>query len=394
MRIHSNRIYTVDGCKAGVLVIEDGKFVEFLENETNCDVDYGIERIIPGIFDTHNHGTCGYDPCGKEGDDSEELKKNIRGYLKGLASQGVVNIFPTVMGVQGIKEIYEVSLEENDGAKIIGIHSEGPWLNRVGEKGIKTGWPTVSLETAEKMYEDAHGLLKLVALAPEIEGIDEVIEYFLSKGVVLAAAHSDNQYKGAMEGYDKGISVATHLGNVMTGMHHRDVGGLGTALLRDDVDCEVIGDGMHICNQMLQIYFRVKDYSKFMMISDCTYLSGVAPGRYEAYGMVLNATEEGFMLSDTGRLMGSSQPVLYDIGNLVNNCGVPIEKALLMACYNPAKKYGFEETKGTIEAGKDADFVVISDEYKALATYSCGKKVYDREEEGTIFNPDFYASLN
>ncbi len=393
MRIHSNRIYTADGCKAGVLVVEEGKFVSFLENETACDVDYGNNRIIPGIFDTHNHGTCGYDPTGDGIDNPEEIKRHVRGYLKGLASQGTVNIFPTVMGTQGVKEIYEVSLEENDGAKILGIHSEGPWLNRTGENGIKTGWPETDLNVAKKMVEDSNGTMKLVALATEIPGIDPIIEYFLDNGVTLAAAHSDNKFKDANKGYDKGLSVSTHTGNVMTGLHHRDIGGLGAALTRDDVMCEVICDGMHVCNDMLGLYFKIKDYSKFMMISDCTPLSGSKPGKYNAYGFELNVTDDGFVLTDTGRLMGSSQPVLFGIGNLVNNVGVPIEEALKMACLNPAIKYGYADTKGTIEAGKDADFCVISDDYKALNTYSCGREVYNREKDGVVFNTPYIEKL-
>lgn len=389
MRIHSSRIYTSEGCKAGVLTIENGKFCHFEENGSDWDVDFGHNRIIPGIFDTHNHGTCGYDPTGDQKMDSDQLKAAIRGYLKGLASQGTVNVFPTVMGVTAIKEIYEVSLEDNDGAKILGIHSEGPWLNRVGEKGVKTGWPTVSLATAERMVEDANGMLKLVALAPEIEGIDEIIQYFLSKGVTLAFAHSDETYQGACRAYDQGLSVATHTGNVMTGLHHRDIGGLGASLTRKDVTCEVICDGMHICNDMLKIFFQLKDYDQFMMISDCTPLSGAASGRYFAYGMDINVTEEGFVLTDTGRLMGSSQPVLFGIKNLVENVGIAMEDVLKMACLNPAIKYGFADRKGSIEINKDADFCVISDDYQALNTYSCGKEVYCRKTDGVVFNTKY-----
>ncbi len=104
-------------------------------------------------------------------------------------------------------------------------------------------------------------------------------------------------------------------------------------------------------------------------------------------------TEEGFLLSDTGRLCGSSQPVLYGIGNLVEKLDIPMETVVKMAALNAARKYGFSKEKGSIKIGKDADFVVISDEYKALATYVEGQKVYDRAEEGDIFNPEFLDSL-
>lgn len=322
----------------------------------------------------------------------EKQIASVKGYLKGLASQGTVNIFPTVCDPDSIRAVAEVAKEgDQDGATILGIHSEGPWLNRTGEKGIRTGWPEVSMETAHAMVEAGGGWLRLVALAPEIPGMDPIIEYFLSQGITVAAAHSDNNYKQAMAAYAKGISVATHTGNVMTDMHHRDIGGLGAALTNENVTCEVICDGLHICDEMLGIYFKVKSTDKFMMVSDCTALSGAPVGKYEGIfeGMALNVTPKGFVLTDTGRLCGSSQPVLFDIGNLVNNVGIPLETCLKMACLNPCIKYGFADRKGTIEVGKDADLVVISDDYQAQVTYAEGRKVYDRSTEGKIFNADY-----
>lgn len=390
MKLRSSRIYTEDGVKAGVLTIEDGKITAFTPGAADSDaIDFGDQRIIPGIFDTHNHGACGYKP-GVIKATPEETAANIKGYLKGLASQGTVNIFPTVNTPEGIAAVAAVQAEgPQDGANILGIHSEGPWINRAGEKGKRNPWPEVSLDRAKAMVHSGNGLLRLVALAPEIPGIDPIIDYFLSQGITVAAAHSDNNYQQATAAYAKGITVATHTGNVMTGMHHRDVGGLGAALLNENVECEVICDGMHIGNEMLSIYFRVKSPERFMMISDSSHLSGAPVGRYEGWapGTFMNATAEGFLLSDEGRLMGSSQPVLYGIGNLVENVGIPMETVLRIACLNPAKKYGFAHRKGSIAVGKDADLVVISDDYKAQVTFCEGREVYNRAAEGVIFNP-------
>ena len=392
MKVQSKRIYMEDGCKAGVLTIENGKITAFTPGTDPEAVDYGDKRIIPGIFDTHNHATCGYNPGLEEGT-AEERKAQIKGYLKALASQGTVNVFPTVTPVPAIAAVAEIAKSgPQDGANILGIHSEGPWLSRVGEKGIRTGWPEVSLDVAKAMVEAGQGLFRLVALAPEIPGMDPIIEYFLSQKVDIAAAHSDNNYVQATAAYDKGISVATHTGNVMTGLHHRDVGGLGAALLHEGVECEVICDGLHISNPMLKLYFRMKDTDRFMMISDCTVCSGGPVGRYKSTSVEgdMNLTPEGFLMSDAGRLRGSSQPVLYDIGNLVEKVGVPMETVLKMACLNPCKKYGFADRKGTLAVGKDADFAVITDDYKAQATYSEGRKVYDRDVDGIIINNKFF----
>ena len=131
MIIHSRRVYTSEGEKDVYLRIEGRKIVEIMNEYDGDDViDYGDYRIIPGIFDTHNHGTMGYGFMGVE---KEKLGENLKGYLKGLAAQGVTNIFPTVP-VEAIKTVADAMKEDQDGATIVGIHSEGPWLNRVGEK--------------------------------------------------------------------------------------------------------------------------------------------------------------------------------------------------------------------------------------------------------------------
>ncbi len=389
MVIHSNRVYTSEGVRNAYLRIEGKRIVEIMDHYDGCDViDYGNNRIIPGIFDTHNHGTMGYGFT--ESVAEEKAEEQIKGYLKGLAAQGVTNVFPTV-SVKMIKHIAKAMEQDNDGATIVGIHSEGPWLNRVGEKGIKTGWPEVSLETAKQMVEDGRGQLKLVAIAPEIPGVDPIIDYFLSQGITIAFAHSDFNYEEAKKALAGRFTVATHLGNVMTGIHHRDIGGLGACLQNENMMYEIICDGLHISLPMLQLYFMMHDYGRFMMISDCSQMAGAPVGKYRGLraDMTMNVTEEGFVLTDTGRLMGSSKPVLYGIGNLVEKLHIPMEKVIRMSSLNPCIKYGMADKKGEISVYKDADLVVISDQYEALATYAEGRLVYDREKEGDVFNKEF-----
>lgn len=390
MYLKSERIYTQNGLESGYLEVKNdgtlGRVTKKPEGET---VDYSGACIIPGIFDTHNHGAFGYSLFDMGGDKAE----NVRGYLRGIASQGVTNVFAST-DVHMIAAAAAVAKEGVRGARIAGIHSEGPWLSRVGEKGVRTPWPAVSLDTAQKMLDDGGGLLKLVAIAPEIPGAQEIIDFFLKKGVKVALAHSDMNYSEAMGAFDRGVSVSTHTGNVMTGLHHRDIGGLGAALTHPGVDCEIICDGMHVCLEMLDIYFRVKDYSRFMMISDCTPLSGAPVGNYGViFGdkrMSVSVREDGFVLTDTGRLMGSSQPVLYGIGNLVEKLHIPIETVIRMASLNPARKYGFTDT-GELAPGKRADIAVISDDYRAVATYCGGKKVFDSKTDLDLFNPEFVS---
>lgn len=383
MIIKSKRIYMEDGCKDGYLEIEGKKIVKFYDAdaEVEADFDYGNNRIIPGIFDTHNHGGFGYGFI-----QPGASKEDVRHYLKAEASFGVVNLFPTTSGVENMKTIAEVVKEGYDGSNVLGIHSEGPWGARVGEKGVNTGYPSVDLEYGQKMIDACDGLLKLVDVAPEVEDGLKAIDFFAKKGLTVGMYHTNANFKEANAGIDAGATVATHLGNVMTGLHHRDVGTLGACLLSDKVDCEMICDGLHISLPMIEIYLRAKNHDQLMMVSDNVNYAGLPEGRYTGFNAdpksdraFINITKEGFVLSDTGRLSGSSKPVLFGIGNLVEKLGVPMEECCKFFCYNPIRKYSDPTVKGSLKEGKDADFVVISDDYKAIVTYSEGRKIYDKD---------------
>ncbi len=383
----SERIVTPEKIFSGYMIVDQGKIVSISEDSNGLPViDYGKDYILPGIIDTHNHGTLGYSLMGN----LENPELQVEGYLKGLLSQGVTSVFPTahpeIFGILAKYAKYPIK-----GAQIAGIHSEGPWLNRVGEKGIRAGWPEVSLESAKKMMDDAQGFLKLVALAPEIPGIKEVYDYFLKNGVTVAMAHSDQNYHEAMSTYDEGISVATHTGNVMTGLHHRDIGGLGASLLHPHVDCEIICDGQHVSLEMLSIYFKLKNFDKFMMISDNTPLSGAPVGKYRMFqDMEVNITNEGYALSDTGRLMGSTVPVIGGIKNLVEKLNLSIVDVCRMASTNPAVKYNIEK-KGSLVPGFDADFIVVSDDFKVKETYVLGESLYNQTRTKVDFNYSFFG---
>lgn len=382
MIVYCDKIYMEDGIKNGYLCIENGEITAFHPQSAQLhpDADYTGLRVIPGIIDTHNHGCFGFDMSNNESAPAED---DIHGYLKALASMGVTTVFPTVSGsVDGIAALAKFDQSVLKGARIAGIHSEGPWGSRVGEKGINTGYPSVDLDYARKMAEAGGGKLKLVDIAPEVPNALDAIRYFKDQGITVAAYHTNANYKEANAGIDAGISVATHLGNVMTGLHHRDIGTLGACLLRDEVDCEIICDDMHVSLEMIRLYFKVKDQSRFMMISDNVKYAGLPEGIYRGKAQdassdrkTIHITQDGFVLSETGRLSGSSKPVIYGIQNLVEKLQIPLCDVLKMSSLNPARKYGLTH-KGSLAVGKDADFVVIDENYKVVETWCEGQNIY------------------
>lgn len=388
----STRIYTAEGLKSGIIGVEGGRIACLIEGEIDqpCE-DFGDSRIIPGIIDTHNHGACGY--RFQAVNDLDELQEA----LKGEASFGVTGIFPTINKVEHIPLLVEGIEKGLDGARMLGIHSEGPWGARVGEKGDpkNTYYMPVDLDYARQMVEAGKGHLKLVAVAPEVPKALDAIRYLTEQGVVTSAYHTNANYEQCNAGIAAGISVATHLGNVMTGLHHRDVGTFGACLLDDSVTCELICDGLHVSLPMVRIVMKAKDHDKIMMISDNGDYLGAPAGKYQGSKdnanndrKTITVTPEGFVLSETGRLSGSSKPVLYGIGNLVKKLGMDLQEVVTMSSLNQARKYGLKD-RGSIAVGNYADFVVISDDYQALNTFVEGREVWNSRKDTRPFNPQF-----
>lgn len=388
--IKSSKIYCEEGIKSGFLRLEDGRFAGIYEkiSQTEDYMDYDEYSIIPGIFDTHNHGIMGYSIKHSEANDNTE---EIRGYVKALLAYGVTMVFPTVMDGVGFKEIAQVAAEKTRGAAIAGIHSEGPYLNRVGENGKSKSYPEVSLKLVEDMIEKSEGRLRLFALAPEIPGTDKILPYLMKQNITVAIAHSNCNAMMTREAIDNGITVATHLGNVMTGIHHRDIGILGACLLDDRVDCELICDGIHICNDMLELILKVKDKKRIMMISDGTPFGGLNAHSciYNLGGTLIKVESGGRVLDEDGKINGSSKTVMDGMKNLVKNLRMPLGSVWPMASLNPCIKYGFSDKKGSIASGKDADFVVIDDEFNVISTFMAGKMVFSKEQKQQLINLNF-----
>ena len=397
MIFRSKKIYTPDGIIDGYMEIENGKILKIVKGETKEARDLGDLWIIPGIFDTHNHAYGGYNLSGRN---DEERSKNIKGYLKALASLGVTLVFPSVFStVADQRSLEELETAASfvgkrvDGAKAAGIHFEGPFLHRVGEHGQQYKPDPIDLEYAKKCIEVSNGTLKLMGHAPELPGSRELIDLLLRNGVTAAFTHSDSKSEEAFRAFDDGVTVATHTCNVMVGIHHRNVGGLGAALIDNRVYCELICDGLHVCNDMLKLIMNTKPHDHIMMVSDTSTLAGAPSGKYmtDDDGLVI-VDQKGRLLEESGRLSGSSKPVLYGMKNLVRNVGMDLLEIVKLSSLNPCIKYGYADCKGSLSAGKDADFVLIDSEFGVVETYSEGRKIYDCKEDKDLLRKEYFEN--
>ena len=382
--LKSNHILTEQGFQAGYLTVEDGKIVSVSSLCQGGYEDLGDLSVYPGIIDIHNHGFGGWsmtDPC-------EE--KDIRGYAKALTTVGITGVLPTAKEA-AFEAIASVMDQEYEGARVLGIHSEGPFWARGGENTVGESWPAPSVKETERLVKLAGGKMAVMALAPEVPGAYEVIRYLHEHKIRVACCHTKAKAQDIYDAHQKaGLDIATHLGNGMQGIHHRDVGALGALLLLDDIRYEVITDLNHICPDMLRIMFRLQPYDKFCLISDSNFIAGLPAGVYMRYGREMYANEKGLILNSDGRICGSGKWVLHNIGQLVKYVGVSEEEAVKMASINPAAYLGIDHISGSIRPGKKADLAVVDASFTCRRTYVGGELVFDREKtpQEALFNPE------
>lgn len=388
--IRCNEIYTEKGIINGYVTIKDKKITNIstkCKDEQNV-LDYKEYRLLPGIIDVHSHGFRSFsaktiDP------------KEIQGLSSILPSIGVTATLLTTTGWREneyeMLEALSCAMDEGSlGAKLLGIHMEGPFFNPL--KHNATSLEEVQkpvITQCEAYWRASHGKIKYMTIAPEVEGALEAIRFFKEKGVIIGAGHTLATNTDFIEAKKAGVSVSIHTGNAMQQIDRREIGLMGAALLDRDVYCEVICDLFHLSKEMLEIMFRIKsDLSKMIMISDSDTLSGVEPGTYFAYGKRVHVKEDGRVLLDDGMIAGSSKYVLYGIQNLVEKMGYPLSDIVKMFSLNPAMLLGIESITGSIAVGKDADFMILNDDYEVQATYIQGKCCYRKGDE-IPFNADF-----
>ncbi|MFQ8583514.1 MAG: N-acetylglucosamine-6-phosphate deacetylase [Holdemania massiliensis] len=380
---YSRHIVTEQGTVEGVLQISGGKMTELILHPTSQQIaqakDFGDERIFAGIIDLHSHG---YHSWSAKTIDSEE----IQGLSKILPSIGVTATLATTTGWKehemDMLSAIAGALEQGvSGTRILGIHMEGPFFNPDKHNATPRGEVIPpSVQKCEAYWQAARGKIRYMTLAPEIEGADETIRWLRDHNIVAGAGHtlaSDQQMQKPLpRAFRSQFTPAMRCVRLTAGISEA----LGAALLDPDVICEIICDFYHIAPRMLEIMFRVKNnFDKFIMISDSDTLSGVAPGTYFAYGKRVNVHADGRILLDDGTISGSSKFVLYGMENLIEKLGIPAHIVSRMASLNRQSCWA-GESKGSIAAGKDADFFIVNDRYEVQETWVEGRLVYKKTD--------------
>lgn len=375
MVLQSRRVWLAGQFVPAQLEAADGKIVNVYPFGTKtADVDYGNKRIVPGFIDVHTHGAYGFDT-----NDGEP--EGLRDWMRRIPEEGVTSILPTTVTqmpevlTKAVANVAKVVEEGYEGAEILGIHFEGPYLD-MEYKGAQPpeaiAKPTV--EQFEMYQEAAHGMIKYITMAPEHDPEFALTKYCSQNGVVVSMGHSSASYEQALMGIANGAMSMTHVYNGMTPYHHRKPGLVGTALRVRDIYGEIICDGCHSHLAALNNFFTAKGRDYSIMISDSLRAKHCPPGgNYELGGHPIEIGEDGLArLKGTDTIAGSTLNINKGLRILVEEAMVPFDAALNSCTINPARVLRVDDRKGKLTAGYDADIVVLEDDYTVAQTYCKG----------------------
>ncbi|GFH91756.1 N-acetylglucosamine-6-phosphate deacetylase [Lachnospiraceae bacterium] len=336
--------------------------------------DAAGKKVVPGFIDVHSHGAVGVDVNAAT---AEELEKI--GHF--MATQGTTSWLCSVLTdtkeqtLWCIDEFKKHKEMEGNGANLLGIHLEGPFL----AKEFKGAMPEHLLRDADvellKEYQDAaEGNIRYLTVSPEIDGIVDAIPLIKELGIVVAIGHSGADYDTSMKAIENGAASCTHIFNAMKLLHQHFPAIMGAAL-ESDIYCEAICDGRHLHPGVVRLLIKTKGIDRVVAITDSIMAAGLPDGNYKLGVNDVVVVDGDAKLASNGVRAGSTLTTGQALKNIMAFTGRPLEEVLKLLTENPAKLIGVFDKKGSIAEGKDADLVVLDEENNVKDTFVMGKQI-------------------
>lgn len=379
MKIQSTKVWINGVFLPAEIEMNDGVITSILPyGKEQPDKDYGDNRIVPGFIDIHCHGAYGFDTNFAEPEGLKKWAKNIvHEGITGFLATTITELHPVLdKAVRNVAAVKKEYVAGRDGADIIGIHFEGPYLD-MEYKGAQPPEAIVpaSIDEFKEYQEAAEGLIKIITLAPEHDPDLALTKYCSEHGVIVSIGHSGATFEEASLAIANGARSITHTFNGQTPFNHRANGVVGTALRYHDLYSEVICDCNHSTPDALNIFFTCKGKDHGIMISDGLMCKGYKTGdKFMFGGHEIEIYPDGSAHLTEGKkgLAGSTMKTNEGLRNLVMKANVPFDSALNSCTINPATLLGLNDHLGKLCAGYDADIVVLEDDYSVAETYCKG----------------------
>ena len=376
MIIQSKKVWIADQFIPAQVELEGGKIVSVAPYGSKAaDVDYGEKRIVPGFIDVHCHGAYTYDT-------NDAHEEGLRNWAKNIVGEGVTAFLATTITqseevlTKAVANVAKVMEEGYEGAEILGVHFEGPYLD-MKYKGAQPEEHIVkpTIEQFERYQAAAKGNIRYVTMATETDADFELTRYLADRGIVVSIGHSAATYEQACMAFANGAQCLTHVYNGMTPFNHRANGLVGAAFRLRTMYGEVICDGNHSTPAALNMFFMSKGPDYSIMVSDALMAKGTPIGSRHIFGgnEILIYPDGSAHLTKIDTLAGSTLQLNKGLKILIEDALVPVNYAINACTLNPANCLGIADRKGSIRVGKDADLVVLDDDYSVIQTYCMGQ---------------------
>lgn len=364
----------------GSLLLEGGSILDVSPDDTLLEEadevhDYGDSLLLPGFVDLQVNGAFGVDVA-SEPHRLSELSEN-------LPSTGTTSYLPTV--ISSPESLYEDALPgiaaaigTDTGAENLGVHLEGPFVS-LEKRGAHAAAHVILPDPDFLICLMELGPVRMLTVAPELDGADDLMSLAATRGVVVSAGHSGASFEVAYETFDRRAAAVTHLFNAMGPLHHREPGIPGAAFAHPRVVCGLICDGLHVHPEMISLAFRMLGPDRIYLATDATAATGMEPGEYPL------ATRSVYLDANmarlgSGALAGSLLTMNEAFQNILAFTGCTVPEAVRMASTTPARLVGEGRRKGRLTPGYDADVAVLGPDLSVEAVWRAGAQAYPREE--------------
>ncbi len=376
MRIRNGRILTPQGVLRGhELVVAEGSIRALRQpgDDGGEILDAQGMWVAPGLIDLHVHGVLGCDVM-------DATPTALTTMARHFARNGVTSWLPTTMSapreeIVAVLEAVAACPQPADGAQHLGVHIEGPYLNSAyrGAQALEALRLPDPQEYDVWLHSD---VVRLITLAPELPGADQLIDAGRRQGIEFAIGHSGADYETVLAAAGRGLRQATHTFNGMAGLHHREPGTPGAILDDSRILAQLIGDGLHVHPAMIRLLLRVKGLHGVLLISDALRATGLGDGDFELGGQAVSV-RGGEARTLDGALAGSTVTLDEILRRVMRYAGLDLAQALPMATAVPAAALGLDGRKGSLQPGADADLILLNEEAQVQLTMVAGRVVHD-----------------
>ena len=365
------RVVLPDREVSASVLIADGRISAIGDTSDAAEqIDLAGTTLLPGFIDVHIHGAVGVDVM-------DATPAGLQSMSEYLASQGVTSWLPTFVPASDenyASAVSVISETESTGARMVGVHYEGPFVNSKQCGALHTEYfKTYSRpEDLEFLVAPASGA-RMITLAPEVSGGVELVRELKARGWVISIGHTRADLQVLDDACEAGARHMTHFMNAMSPLHHRTPGPIAWGLSRDDVTFDMIADGIHLDPFMLRLLLKTKGTRMIALISDAIAAAGKGDGDYDIWGETISV-KNGRTANAAGSIAGSVISML-DAVRLLRSLGVTYPDLALMSSLNPARLLNLDHECGSIEVGKRADLVALDADGEVKLTLIGGRSI-------------------